>query len=90
MDELRDYRYYKSDLIHPNETAVDYIWEKFVNSWINPSAFKPMKEAQSIHRALGHRPLQIDSTGLRTFREKTEKQILDLEEIHPEVKIYRD
>jgi len=89
MDDLRDYRFYKSDLIHPNELAVDYIWEKFVETWINPSAAKLMQEAQSIHRALEHRPIQVESKEHQNFREKTEKQILELEEKHPEVKIYR-
>jgi hypothetical protein len=89
MDDLRDYRFYKSDLIHPNELAVDYIWEKFVETWIKPSAAKLMQEAQSIHRALAHKPLQDESKEHQNFREKTEKQILELEEKHPEVKIYR-
>ena len=89
MDDLRDYRFYKSDLIHPNEVAVDYIWEKFVETWIKPSAAKLMQEAQSIQRALEHKPLQDDSETYRNFKKKIEKQISKLEEKHPEVKIYR-
>ena len=89
MDDLRDYRFYKSDLIHPTETAVEYIWNKFARTWIKPSAFPLMKEVQSIHRALEHRPIQVESKEHQTFREKTEKQIQELEEKHPEVKIYR-
>jgi hypothetical protein len=89
MDDLRDYRFYKSDLIHPNELAVDYIWEKFVETWIKPSAAKLMQEAQSIQRALEHRPIQVESKEHQNFREKTEKQILELEAKHPELKIYR-
>jgi len=89
MDDLRDYRFYKSDLIHPNELAVEYIWEKFIESRIKPSAVKLMQEAESIHRALEHKPLQDDSETYRDFKEKIEKQIVNLEEKHPEVKIYR-
>lgn len=89
MDDLRDYRFYKSDLIHPNELAVDYIWDKFTDTWIDPKAQQLMKEAQLIHKALEHRPVRFESKGHQDFREKTEKQILKLEEKHPEVKIYR-
>ena len=89
MDDLRDYRFYKSDLIHPNETAVQYIWEKFTGAWIKPSAGPLMLEAQSIHRALQHRPLQVDSEKHSSFQEKIERQIADLKERNPEVKIYR-
>lgn len=89
MDDLRDYRFYKSDLIHPNETAVEYIWERFIESWVDPSASQLMQEAQSIHRALKHKPLQASSGKHREFQEKIERQIRELEGKHPALKIYQ-
>ena len=89
MDDLRDYRFYETDLIHPNEVAIEYIWEKFRESWVDVSARELIKEAESIHRALQHRPLQTDSGKLEVFRDKIEKQIQRLQEAHPEVRIYR-
>lgn len=90
MDDLRDYRFYKSDLIHPNETAVEYIWEKFNETWIKPSAKQLMQQVHSIQRALQHRPLQADSEKFDAFQEKIKRQIQELQEKHPELKIYRN
>jgi hypothetical protein len=90
MDDLRDYRFYKSDLIHPSETAVEYIWERFSDCWIDPSANQLMQEARSIHRGLKHRPLQASSGKHREFQEKIERQILELKEKYPALKIYQD
>lgn len=56
MDELRDYRFYKSDMVHPNELAVDYIWEKFKSVWISKEAFSPMEKVEEIQRGILHRP----------------------------------
>ncbi len=90
MDDLRDYRFYKSDLIHPNETAVEYIWERFSESWIDPSAGQLMQEAQSIHRALKHRPLQASSGKHREFQEMIERQMRELQAKNPHICLYRD
>ena len=89
MDDLRDYRFYKKDLIHPNETAVEYIWEKFSETWIESSAQQLMREVQSIHRALQHRPLQGGSKRHSAFEEKIDLQIRDLEEKHPYLRIQK-
>ena len=90
MDDLRDYRFYKSDLTHPNETAVEYIWEKFCASWIDSSAKNLMKEAEAIHRSLEHRPLQRDSERHKAFQADLQSRIKKLQKEFPEVKIYRE
>jgi hypothetical protein len=89
MDDLRDYRFYKKDLVHPNDTAVEYIWEKFVAAWIDPESEPLMTEAQSIHRALEHRPLNADSKKQKDFRTKIEERINKLEKSNPQLKIYQ-
>jgi len=67
MDELRDYRFYKSDMIHPNEVAVDYIWEKFKDVWISREAFATMEKVEEIQRGLKHRPFNPDSEEHQKF-----------------------
>lgn len=56
LDELRDYRFYEADLIHPNEQAQAYIWERFVSTFFDPELQAISKRWDSIYRTLGHRP----------------------------------
>jgi hypothetical protein len=67
MDDLRDYRFYKKDMLHPNETAIDYIWEKFNETWINEKAFSSMLEIDSIQKGLAHKPFNPTSEKYRKF-----------------------
>ena len=55
MDDLRDYRYYGSDMIHPSETAIDYVWEKFASVFIDSPTLRLWSEAARITRAMAHR-----------------------------------
>lgn len=56
MDELRDYRFYKEDMLHPSEQAVQYVWERFTEAFLTPSAQSLMQDVAAIQRALSHRP----------------------------------
>jgi len=67
MDDLRDYRFYNSDMIHPNETAVDYIWEHFKHVWIQENTFSTMKEVDNIQKGLAHKPFNPDSEEHKKF-----------------------
>jgi len=67
IDDLRDYRFYKKDMLHPNDTAVDYIWENFKKTWINENAFNFMREIDSIQKGLAHRPINPKSEKHREF-----------------------
>lgn len=58
MDDLRDYRFYKDDLIHPNVMAEEYIWEKFQDSFFDPQTRKLIKEIDQLHKSLSHRPFE--------------------------------
>ena len=55
MDDLRDYRYYGSDMVHPSETAIDYVWEKFSSVFFDSPALRLWNEAARITRAMAHR-----------------------------------
>ena len=67
MDELRDYRFYAQDMLHPNQVAIDYIWEKFKESSINENVFATMDEVESIQRALAHKPFNLHSESHQKF-----------------------
>ena len=75
MDDLRDYRFYKDDLLHPNETAMEYIWEIFKKSWINEKSYPLMKKIESIQKSLNHKPFQKDSLKHQEFIKNLNKKI---------------
>ena len=61
MDDLRDYRFYEKDLLHPNSTAVDYIWEQFKTRYVAEDALAVMTRIENLQTALHHRP-KFEST----------------------------
>ena len=67
MDELRDYRFYQEDMIHPNQTAINYIWERFSKVWISEKAHTTMKSIDTIQKGLLHRPFNPNSTQYQDF-----------------------
>lgn len=56
-DDLRDYRFYASDMLHPSEAAVDYVWEHFCNTFLDSRERAKLKEREKMGRRLGHRPI---------------------------------
>jgi lysophospholipase L1-like esterase len=72
MDELRDYRFYAEDMIHPNTTAINYIWEKFVFAWFSDETIATIKEIDAIQKGLLHRPFNEKSSEHQKFLEKLE------------------
>lgn len=83
MDELRDYRFYAEDMIHPNSTAVDYIWEKFRQAWIASEASEIMNKIASIQKGLLHRPFNEASEAHQKFRRDLQQKIEKLEKEVP-------
>ncbi len=71
MDELRDYRFYADDMLHPSELAVDYIWQRFTESYLSDEAKTFLKEWSEIWRAINHRPLHPDSKSYKDFLSQT-------------------
>ena len=67
MDELRDYRFYKSDLIHPTEEAEDYIWQKWQKAIFPESTREKVAEIQKIRLDLAHRPFNPETDAHRKF-----------------------
>ena len=67
IDELRDYRFYKTDLIHPNELAIDYIWEKITQTYFDETTFKFYEELKALLKSIGHRPFNPNSDQHQKF-----------------------
>jgi lysophospholipase L1-like esterase len=61
MDELRDYRFYEEDMVHPNKTAINYIWEKFVAAYFSEESQVTMQEVETIQKGIAHRPFHEES-----------------------------
>jgi len=67
IDELRDYRFYADDLIHPNQLGIQYVWEKFHSAWISTETEKLMTRVDRVQKSLAHRPLNESSEGHQKF-----------------------
>ena len=76
MDDLRDYRFYKEDLIHPSEQAVQYIWEKFKKAYFSDEADRFSNENLKIKQALEHRPKDKNSPKHQTFLKQLQEKIM--------------
>lgn len=83
MDELRDYRFYADDLLHPNPMAIDYIWEKFAASWVSPEAFPVMTEVDAVRKALAHRAFNPETDSYKKFLQTTADKIAVLQSRFP-------
>ncbi len=86
-DELRDYRFYKADMLHPNEQAVEYIWERLVTTCFSAEAKKFLEAWQPIKEALGHRPFNPDSDAYRSFLQKTKEAAMSLKLKYPNLEL---
>lgn len=83
MDDLRDYRFYREDLIHPNDMAIEYIWEKFSDVYFDESTKNKIKIAGKINASVAHRPMNKNSTSYKEFLYKTFKGIESVENQFP-------
>ena len=86
MDELRDYRFYKEDMVHPNQIAIDYVWEKFQSVWINPEVNSTMQEVYHLQKGFAHKPFNSMSPEHVDFLSSLSKKVQDLESQYPFMK----
>lgn len=78
LDDLRDYRFYKSDMVHPNNSAINYIWEQFLHVWLHENTTSIMAEIDSIQKGLAHKPFNPNSEQHNLFLAKLRTKIQDL------------
>ena len=86
MDELRDYRFYNADMVHPNTLAVDYIWEKFSFMWLSTTALPVMEKVDKVQKGLLHRPFNLSSDQHKKFLVKQQQKIKELQKEYPFMK----
>ena len=79
MDDLRDYRFYEADMLHPNSIAITYIWERFKEACIHPQCYGLMGRIHKIQQALAHRPVNPQSEGYKKHIKKALNWIETLE-----------
>ncbi|WP_158847309.1 GSCFA domain-containing protein [Algibacter sp. L1A34] len=74
MDELRDYRFYTEDMIHPNATAINYIWEKFQQVWISNDALNIMQAVDVVQKGIKHKAFNPNSEAHLKFLQQLENK----------------
>ncbi|MDG2432605.1 GSCFA domain-containing protein [Flavobacterium sp.] len=82
MDELRDYRFYNEDMLYPNTVAIDYIWERFVESTIAEKTNDTMKEVATIQKSLQHRSFNPQSESHQKFEANLQNKISKLTSLY--------
>ena len=83
LDELRDYRFYADDMVHPSPVAVEYIWECFGKCYFNKETIKLNEEIEAVVRAIAHRPFDAESDGYRNFLRNLLGKMTAIEERYP-------
>ncbi|MFI0430496.1 GSCFA domain-containing protein [Mariniflexile sp. HMF6888] len=86
MDELRDYRFYAEDMLHPNQTAINYIWEKFQEVWVSSEAIKTMKFIDEVQKELQHKPFNPNSEAHQKFLLGIKEKQFQLKKEYPHIK----
>lgn len=82
-DELRDYRFYAADMLHPTQQAIDYIWERLVDACFSTEAQAYLQAWRPLRQALAHRPFHPDSEAYKQFMEQTKQKIAQLSQRFP-------
>lgn len=85
IDELRDYRFYGKDMLHPNEVAVEYIWEQFSRHWMSENTQKLNLKIDGIQRGLAHRSRAENSEEHKKFLTNLKAKIEEIRKIYPEI-----
>ena len=86
-DELRDYRFYKEDMLHPSEQAVSYIWERFSELYFSKETSSFLEKWRPIKEALGHKPFNPDAEEYKLFMLRTMERIKELQRLYPELEV---
>ena len=82
-DELRDYRFYQDDMLHPSSQAVEYIWQRFSEVYLSDEAKNFLKEWAPLKAALAHKPFDPESDEYRAFMNKTMLKVAELQKKYP-------
>jgi len=87
LDELRDYRFYAPDMLHPNETAIGYIWKRFGETYFSTQTEEFIKKWGKIAKAMAHRPFHAESEGYRQFLQQLLQELKEISSVGVEQEI---
>ncbi len=87
MDDLRDYRFFNTDLVHPSENAIHYTWEKFCATFLESDTLQLTTQVSTLFQRMRHRPLHPDTEAHLRFTEETEKEYLRLKKLLPHLEL---
>jgi len=82
-DELRDYRFYQDDMLHPSSQAVEYIWQRLSEVYLNAEAKSFLREWAPLKAVLNHRPFNPESADYKALMDKTMLKVAELSEKYP-------
>lgn len=83
IDDLRDYRFYAEDMVHPNYAATNYVWEKFMQTCMDEHSLSLMKEIGLIQAARQHKPFNPESEQHRAFQKMNAEKAIALQKKYP-------
>jgi len=83
IDELRDYRFFKDDLVHPSEMAVNYVWKKFGETYFSEETLQLNEQIDKIQKALNHKPFNLESEEYGKFKTNLNEQLNKLNKEYP-------
>jgi GSCFA family len=86
LDELRDYRFYAEDMLHPNQTAIDYIWIRFFENYVHEKEFSIMQQVCDIQKSLHHKSFNPNSESYQLFLSKLQDKMAKLVLENPNLK----
>lgn len=87
LDDLRDYRFYAEDMVHPNYAATNYVWEKFTGACIDETSRELMSEIYKINAAMSHKPFNPGSVAHKTFKNKYLQLCMAMQQNHPSMNL---
>lgn len=85
LDELRDYRFYKEDMLHPNQTAINHIWSVFQKVWISSDSNEIIEEVDKVQKGLLHKPFNPNSDAHQKFQQQLKESQEKLQLIFPHI-----
>ncbi|MDQ1332524.1 MAG: hypothetical protein QG576_559, partial [Bacteroidota bacterium] len=87
MDDLRDYRFYDDDLLHPSSAAIDYIWNAFSECWLDTKTLDLWKEINKVRKAFSHRINTDAGVEIKSFANKIISAIERINARHPGINL---
>jgi hypothetical protein len=86
IDELRDYRFYETDMVHPSDQAIKIVLQRFVDHWVDAEAREQIKLLGNLNRSMQHRPMHPDSDAYLRFINQLKIQINQLSAKYPDLR----